>query len=78
MMTQSMKKDKNLYKILGPVISRLVTELSRSKKPVFSLREASQILSVDNKQVKKLLYDLINKGWLQRIEKGKYLLIPRV
>ncbi|MEW5907910.1 MAG: type IV toxin-antitoxin system AbiEi family antitoxin, partial [Patescibacteria group bacterium] len=75
-MTYNIKKSKNLYKILGPVSSRLVTELSQSKKTVFSLSEAVQILRTDNKQAKKLLHDLVKKGWLKRIEKGKYFLIP--
>jgi predicted transcriptional regulator of viral defense system len=74
--TQNIIKDKNLYKILGPVSSRLITELSRSKKNVFSFEEAVQILKADNKQVKKLLYDLVKRGWLRRIEKGKYFLVP--
>ena len=75
-MPQNMIKDKNLYKTLGPVSSRLITELSRSKRTIFSLSEASQILRADSKQVKKLLHDLVRKNWLQRIEKGKYILIP--
>jgi len=69
-MQQNIKKGKNLYKILGPVSSHLITELARSQKTVFSVDEASQILRADNKRVKKLLYDLLKKGWLRRIEKG--------
>lgn len=76
MMPQNMKKDKNLYKILGPVSSRLITTLSDSKKNVFSSVEAVRILKADSKKVKKLLHDLIEKGWIRRIEKGKYFLIP--
>lgn len=38
-MTQNIRKSKNLYKILGPVGSRLITELSQSKKTVFSSKE---------------------------------------
>ena len=75
-MTQNIKKDKNLYKILGPVSSRLISELTQSKRTVFSLEEAAQILGSDSKQVKKLLHDLVKKGWLKRIERGKYFLIP--
>jgi predicted transcriptional regulator of viral defense system len=77
-MTQNIKKDKNLYKILGPVGSHLITELTQSKTPVFSLSEASKILNSDNRHVKKLLHDLVKKGWLQRIERGKYILIPLI
>jgi len=75
-MEQNIIKDKNLYKILGPVSSRLVTELNKNKQYVFSLAEAAQILGTNNKQVRKLLHDLVKKGWLKRIEKGKYFLIP--
>jgi predicted transcriptional regulator of viral defense system len=76
MMPQNIKKDKILYKILGPVSSRLISELSRGRKSVFSLADAAQILKTDNKQIKGLLHDLVVKGWLKRIEKGKYFLIP--
>lgn len=75
-MPQNVNKDENLYKILGPVSSHLITELNRKQKTVFSLSEASQILGIENKQIRKLLSDLVKKGWLRRIEKGKYLLIP--
>lgn len=75
-MPQNIIKDKKLYKILGPVSSHLITELSQSKKNVFSFEEAAKILKTDNKQVKKLLHDLVKKGWLKRIEKGKYFLVP--
>lgn len=75
-MTQTINKNKKLYKILGPISSRLVTELSTNKKTVFSLSDAAKILRVDNRQVKKLLHDLVKKGWLKRIERGKYFLIP--
>ncbi|MEW6002148.1 MAG: type IV toxin-antitoxin system AbiEi family antitoxin [Nitrospirota bacterium] len=54
----------------------MITELTRSKKMVFSLPEATKILGANNKQVKKLLHDLVNQGWLNRVEKGKYFLIP--
>lgn len=75
-MTQNIKTNKYLYKNLGPVSSHLITELSQSKKTVFSLSEVATILGTDNRHVKKLVYDLVKKGWLQRIEKGKYFLIP--
>lgn len=75
-MPQNIEKDKNLYKNLGPVSSRLITELSQSRKNVFSFEEAAAILKTDNNQVKKLLHDLAKKGWLKRIEKGKYFLVP--
>jgi predicted transcriptional regulator of viral defense system len=53
-----------------------VTELSQKSKSIFSLAEATEILNTGNRQIKKLLYDLIRKGWVKRIEKGRYFLIP--
>jgi len=76
MIPQNIIKDKNLYEILGPVSSRLITELSQGGKSVFSLADAAQILKSGNKQIKGLLHDLVKKGWVRRIEKGKYFLIP--
>lgn len=76
MVTQNINKEKNLYKILGPVSSKLITELNQSKKSFFYLREAAQILGTDNKRIKKLIHDLIQNGWIKRIEKGKYFLVP--
>lgn len=76
MVTQNIKKYKNLYKNIGPIGSHLVTELIKAKKVVFTIKEASEILNANNEQVKKLCYKLVQKGWLKRIEKGKYFLIP--
>jgi len=75
-MTHSINKHKNLYKTLGPVSSHLITELNRSNKTVFSSDEAAKILGTNTKHIKKLLHDLLKKGWLMRIEKGKYFLTP--
>lgn len=74
MITRDIRKSKNLYKILGPVSSRLITELTTNQMTVFTSQDAAQILGIDTKQVKKLLYDLVKKGWLRRIEKGKFFL----
>lgn len=75
-MAQNIKRDKNLYKNLGPIGSHLMTELLRNRKFVFTISEASVILNTNNEQVKKLCHRLMKKGWLQRIEKGKYFIIP--
>jgi len=76
MITENIIKDKNLYKSLGPVGSKLITELNRNQKMVFSFPEAVQALGSDKSNTKKLLHDLIRKGWVRRIEKGKYYLVP--
>jgi predicted transcriptional regulator of viral defense system len=75
-MAKNIKKPKILYKNLGSISSVLIQELSKAKTPVFTTSEALQILNINPRRVNKILYDLVRKGWLKRIEKGKYILIP--
>lgn len=70
-----MKKSKNI-KTLGEISTTLISVLSQQKHTVFSIKEAAVILGVNPTQIRKLLHDLVNKGWLTRIQKGLYLLIP--
>ena len=83
MLTNNMNKYKNIkmnkyknIKTLGEVSTILITTLAQQKRTIFSISEASDIVGVKSSQIRKLLYDLINKGWLKRIQKGLYLMIP--
>jgi len=76
MTTKNTIKSKNLYKTLGPISGKLLSVLIQNKQNIFSLKDAVKILDSNNKQVGDLLYELTNKGWLVRIQKDKYLLIP--
>jgi len=76
MITQNIKNRKNLYKTLGPEGAKLILFLSQNKKNVFSTQEAAKILRTNTSKIWKLLNGLVGKGWLQRFEKGKYLLLP--
>ena len=42
----------------------------------FTVKDASEILSVEEDTLKKLLYRMEARGWIERIEKGKYIIIP--
>jgi len=75
-MTQNIIKDKNLYKNLGLKGAKLITELTRSQKRVFSFQEAVEALGGDILEAKNLLHNFIRKGWIRRIERGKYYLVP--
>jgi predicted transcriptional regulator of viral defense system len=79
MVTQNIKKDKNIqkkYKTLGPEASILITKLKQDKKTVFTVHDAAKILKIKRANLLNLLKRLADKGWLNRIEKGKYLLVP--
>lgn len=79
MITRNIKKDKNLYKIyktLGPESTKLLTDLTRNNQVVFSIEDAAIILRKQKSKIREFLRDLTKKGWLHRIEKGKYLVLP--
>lgn len=52
----------------------MLDELARRK--VFSVEEAERISGVDKNVLKVILSRLEKKGWVERIEKGKYMVIP--
>jgi len=47
-----------------------------SKGSIFTFRDAQDILGVDYSVTKVILSRLEKKGWIERIEKGKYMIIP--
>lgn len=61
---------------LGDVGSNLLTELLRRGKRLFALNDAAEIYGNNNSGLRDLLSTLVKRRWLQRIEKGKYLILP--
>jgi len=75
-MPSNIEKYKNLYKSLGPKSALLIQNLSKSGMSVFTTKDALKLIDISAPNLNKILYDLVQKGWLRRIEKGKYMLIP--
>lgn len=63
-------------KTLGSQGARLLTALSVAGKTVFTVEEARQLLDNGRPQVRQLLYRLEKRGWVQRVERGKYFILP--
>ena len=61
---------------LGDKGSNLLTELSRQGKRLFSFEDAAKVYGSDDGRLRKMLFTLVKRHWLQRIEKGKYLILP--
>jgi predicted transcriptional regulator of viral defense system len=61
---------------LGDKGGNLLTELSRQGKRLFTLKDAIEIYGRSDGGLHKLLHTLVKKRWLQRLEKGKYLILP--
>jgi len=60
---------------LSNVEASLLTGLAGKEKNIFSTRDAYRILG-PGKPTRDTLDRLVKKGWLKRIEKGKYLIVP--
>jgi predicted transcriptional regulator of viral defense system len=61
---------------LGDKGSSLLTELSRQGKRIFTIKDAAGIHGRSDNRLRKLLFILVKRRWLQRIERGKYLILP--
>jgi len=61
---------------LGDIGSNLLTELTRQGKRLFTFDDAARIYGSNNGGLRELLSTLARQRWLQRLEKGKYLILP--
>ena len=50
--------------------------MSRLGKEVFNLREAKEAIGLEKGILKESLFLLVKQGWLIRLEKGLYLIVP--
>ena len=60
---------------LSDAEASLLTTLAAHGKEIFRVRDAYQVLG-KGKPTRGTLERLVDKGWLERIEKGKYLIVP--
>lgn len=56
--------------------SRLLSSLSAAGYTVFTIEEARTVLNNPNVDLAKLLHRLHRKRWLNRLERGTYLIVP--
>lgn len=61
---------------LGDAGSTLLTELTRQGKRLFTFGDTAEIYGNSNSGLRELLSTLVERRWLQRMEKGKYLILP--
>lgn len=61
---------------LGEVGSNLLTAMSRQGKRIFTFEDAAKFYGSGNSALRELLSTLVERRWLQRVEKGKYLILP--
>ena len=61
--------------VLGPIERSFLTSMASSGKRVFRYEEAVPYWA-STRQARKALSRLVKKGWLKRLRRGLYLLIP--
>jgi predicted transcriptional regulator of viral defense system len=66
----------NNVRTLGKAGSDMLTEITRQGKRIFTYEDAVKAYGSSNRRLRELLSTLVKRGWLQRIEKGKYLILP--
>jgi len=54
----------------------LLLKLSEAGKMIFTVEEAQGLVDLPPEQVNSLLYRLVQKRWLERLERGTYLIVP--
>lgn len=65
-----------LRKGIGDRSAQLLTILAVRGKNIFTIQEAAHLLSGNKNNMRNMLHNLVNKGWLQRLERGRYLILP--
>ncbi len=63
-------------KTLGELSTLLLTSLAEQGRSIFTFEEAAATLGKKNGSLRQLLSSLVKKGWIRRLEKGKYLILP--
>jgi predicted transcriptional regulator of viral defense system len=55
---------------------KIISELASRKMNIVSINEISKITKNRKNKLWDIVYRLEKKGWLEKIEKGKYMLVP--
>ncbi len=62
---------------LGKLGARLLSSISAEKRSeVFTMKDAQDTMGIKGSGLRKLLFDLAENKWIERIERGKYLILP--
>jgi predicted transcriptional regulator of viral defense system len=61
---------------LGSTGSYLLSTAAEQGEKILTVSEAQRLLGSTSNATAFLLHDLANKGWLRRLERGKYLILP--
>lgn len=66
----------DIRKSLSKTESYLLSKLSEEGREIFTVRDATDVLKKSYVQSRKIISNLKAKRWIEKIEAGKYLIIP--
>ena len=67
---------KSSRKGLGKTGSILLSKLSEHSMVIFTTKDAEVIGGIKGVKLRDLTYNLIKNKWIERIERGKYIIVP--
>ncbi len=70
------KAKSNIRTGLGKLGSKLLSNLSAEKKEIFNIKDAEDASDLKGIRLRKLLHSLTKNKWIERIERGRYLILP--
>lgn len=70
------KENNKTAKALSPRGAALLNELTKRNLVVFNTADACSVSALSTKDTSEILFKLYRQGWLGRIGRGKYFLIP--
>ncbi len=61
---------------INETAAKLLANLSGHDKEIFTLEDARQIGEIHPRYLQNLLQNLVARGWLKRLERGRYMILP--
>ena len=73
---ESTNEEETQRKSLSTRESQALSRLASENRQVISISDIADALDIPRKSAKDMAYALKEKGWLERIAHGKYLILP--
>ncbi|MFB0508843.1 MAG: type IV toxin-antitoxin system AbiEi family antitoxin [Thermodesulfobacteriota bacterium] len=65
-----------MRKGINETAARLLATLSGHEKDIFTLQDVRQTVQIHPRYLENLLQDLVARGWLKRLQRGTYMVLP--
>ena len=73
---ESTSKEENQRKSLSTRESQALSRLASENRQIITISDIAEVLDIPRKSAKDMAFALKEKGWLDRIAYGKYLILP--